>query len=173
VIPGQVGKLVDNIEGSVGGLIDDIRGVSKAEVPLNPTTKEVSPVLSDINPGSWKVLRFPYTFGVVDLEGSGLEELPFTDFALPLAPQSITQSEEFAVSIKPTVGGTSVTHSGNRYKTLQIKGTTGIAPFRGAGGVKSSSGEAIFQPKKLKFRSGYEVFLRLRNWFRAYYEFKK
>ena len=35
------------------------------------------------------------------------------------------QTEMFAHSIKPTQGGTVVTHSGNKYKSLKVSGTTG------------------------------------------------
>lgn len=167
-----INQLVNNITESVEGLVADITGKSKDNMPAMPSSKEVQAVLSTVDPSNWLKLSFPYTFSVVNIEGAGINN-PFTDFSLPLAPQSIKQSEEFAISIRPTQGGTTTTHSGNRYKTLVIKGTTGIAPNRGEGGVNRKTGEAIFQPKQLRNKSGYEVFLRLRNWFRAYYEFKK
>lgn len=166
-----INQLVDNITQSVEGLIADITGKNISNMPAMPNTKEVQAVLSNVDPSNWLKLSFPYTFSVVNLGGSGTN--PFTDFSLPLAPQALKQSEEFAISIRPTQGGTTTTHSGNRYKVLNIKGTTGIAPFKGAGGAKKKTGEAIFQPKQLMYRSGYEVFIRLRNWFRAYYEYKK
>ena len=120
--------------------------------------------------GNWNHLPQPYTFSVVDR--NGLPVAGFSDFELPLAPQNIMQTEMFAHSIKPTQGGTVVTHSGNKYKSLKISGTTGIAPFRGPGGVNKSTGEAYFTPGGLKYKSGYEVFIELRNFFKAYYEFK-
>lgn len=167
-----INELINNISASVDGLIGDILGKPKdPNVPAHPTSKDVSGILSVIDTSNWLKLSFPYTFSVVNIEGAGTN--PFTDFSLPIAPQSIKQTEEFAISVRPTQGGTTTTHSGNRYKTLNIKGTTGNAPFRGDGGVKRKTGEAIFQPKSLKYRSGFEVFLRLRNWFRAYYEYKK
>lgn len=141
-------------------------------MPAHPLSKDIEAVLSTIDQANWSKLSFPYTFSVIDTSGGGSSN-PFTDFSLPISPNSIRQSEEFAISIKPTQGGTTVTHSGNRYKMLTIKGTTGIAPFRGTGGAANKTGEAIFSPNELKYRSGYEVFLRLRNWFRAYYEHKK
>ena len=119
---------------------------------------------------NWNNLPMPYTFSVVDRNGEPIAG--FTDFELPLAPQNIMQTEMFATSIKPTQGGTVVTHSGNKYKALKISGTTGIAPFRGPGGVNRQTGEAYFTPGGLKFKSGYEVFIELRNYFKAYYEFK-
>lgn len=165
-----INQLIDNITQSVEGLISDITGKKKDNMPAMPTSKDVQAVLSTIDPSSWLKLSFPYTFSVINIAGGAN---PFTDFSLPLAPTSLKQSEEFAISIRPTQGGTTTTHSGNRYKQLSIKGTTGNAPFKGDGGAQRKTGEAIFQPKQLKYKSGYEVFLRLRNWFRAYYEHKK
>lgn len=161
--------LVNNVAASVDGLIAEITGkASDGSVPANPNFN----VLSDLNPGNWIKLSFPYTFSVVNIAGGGSTG-GFSDFSLPLAPTAIKQDEEFAISIRPTQGGTTTNHGGNRYKSLSIKGTTGIAPFRGTGGVKKKNGEAIFQPKALKYKSGYEVFIRFRNWLRAYYELKK
>lgn len=168
-----INQLISNITDSVEGLIADITGKARDPgVPSNPTTKDITAILSTLDSSNWLKLSFPYTFSVVSLGGAGTSN-PFTDFSLPLAPGSLKQSEEFAISIRPTQGGTTVTHSGNRYKMLNIRGTTGIAPFRGEGGANKKTGEAIFQPKQLKYKSGYEVFIRLRNWFRAYYEYKK
>ena len=123
-----------------------------------------------VDQSNWNRLPLPYTFSVVDRNGTPVSG--FVDFELPLAPQNIMQTEMFATSIKPTQGGTVVTHSGNKYKALKVSGTTGIAPFRGQGGASSQTGEALFSPGGLKFKSGYEVFLELRNYFKAYYEFK-
>lgn len=167
-----INQLIDNITQSVEGLVADITGKNISNMPNMPGTKDVQAVLSTVDPSNWLKLSFPYTFSVVNIEGAGTNN-PFTDFSLPIAPQSIKQSEPFAISIRPTQGGTTTTHSGNRYKELVIKGTTGIAPNKGDGGAKRKTGEAIFQPKQLRYRSGYEVFIRLRNWFRAYYEYKK
>ena len=166
-------ELVSNIADSVQGLIADITGKARdSNVPSNANSKDVAAILSTLDQSNWMKLSFPYTFSVVNI-GSGGGDNPFTDFSLPIAPSSLKQSEEFAISIRPTQGGTTTTHSGNRYKALNIKGTTGMAPFRGDGGVNKRTGEAVFQPKTLKYKSGYEVFIRLRNWFRAYYEHKK
>lgn len=164
--------LINNITASVEGLVADITGKSVSVYPNHPTTKDIQAILSTIDASNWMRLSFPYTLSVVNVEGTAIAN-PFTDFSLPLAPQGLTQDETPAVSIKATQGGTTTTHSGNRYKALSIKGTTGNAPFKGTGGAKRKTGEAIFQPKQLKYLSGYEVFLRLRNWLRAYYEYKK
>lgn len=96
----------------------------------------------------------------------------FGEFKLPITPQEITQTEDFAVSIKPTQGGTVVNHSGNKYKTLNISGTTGVQPNRGLLGVLQASGNALGKPDDLKYRSGYEVFQHFRMYLKAYHEAK-
>lgn len=173
-LPNSLAQLVNNISASVDGLVGDLLGNPvDSNIPQNANNKEVAALLSNIDRSNWLKLAYPYTFSVVILDQSGSTANPFTDFSLPLAPNSIHQTEEFAINIRPTQGGTTTTHSGNRYKTLTVKGTTGNAPFKGSGGAQRTDGSGIFQPKDLKYRSGYEVFLRLRNWFRAYYEYKK
>lgn len=166
----NLAQLRDNVQASISGFVDLIKGRpgAKPAFPANTTPD----LYAKAPQGNWNLLPFAYTFSVIDLT-TGKSAGEFGDFALPLAPQMIQQSEEFAISIIPTQGGTTVTHSGNRYKTLAIKGTTGVAPFRGAGGASRKTGQGIAQPNALKFLSGYEVFHHLRNWFRSYYEFKK
>jgi len=161
-ITGPITGLINDIRDSVTNLVDDITGAEvDSAIPAYPQTKDIQAVLSTVNSGNWLKLSFPYTFSVVDVTGQSAN--PFTDFSLPLAPSAIQQSEEFAIAVRSTQGGTTVTHSGNKYKTLNIEGTTGIAPFRGTGGVSKRDGEAIFQPNELKYRSGYEVFLDTSN----------
>lgn len=96
----------------------------------------------------------------------------FTEFNLPITPQEIQQTEDFAVSIKPTQGGSVINHSGNKFKTLIISGTTGVQPYRGMQGVNMATGNAFGQPNELKYRSGYEVFQHFRAWMRAYHQMK-
>lgn len=169
-------QLINDISSSIQGLLTDLSGKSKGVPSYYKDDAQYRAIQSQINPESWSKLVFPYTFAIIDLKdprvGPG-NPTGFDDFALPLAPQAIRQTEKFAVKIQATQGGTSVNHSGVGYKHLEISGTTGNAPFRGAGGVNTKTGEAIFAPKELKYKSGYEVFLHLRNWFRTYYEYKK
>ena len=147
----------------IGGAVDN----ALSPYPLSFSSNINSNALDQSN---WNNLPMPYTFSVVNRNGESVAG--FRDFELPLAPQNIMQTEMFAHSIKPTQGGTVVTHSGNKYKSLKISGTTGIAPFRGQSGASRSTGETLFNPGGLKFKSGYEVFIELRNYFKAYYEFK-
>lgn len=150
-----VGAELGIIPGNDGGLYPDI----------------FDEVTTSFNNENWNKLPFPYTFEVVDIK-TGSTTSGFAPFALPLAPTKITQTEEFATSIKPTQGGTVVTHSGNRYKKLNIEGTTGINAFRGLTGVDSTTGRAIAKPRELKFMSGYEVANELKNYFKVYYQYK-
>ena len=166
-----IADLVNDIQGSISGLVADIKGDSSRAVNYLQGVADFKAVQSQLNQGSWNKLIFPYTFSVVNLNNPQ-DSGGFSDFQLPLAPQTINQKEVPAISIQPTQGGTTVNHSGLGYKSLSMSGTTGIAPFRGDGGVNRKTGEAIFQPKDLKFKSGYEVFIHLRNWFRTYYEWK-
>lgn len=168
-----IADLVNNIQDSVQGLVNDLTGKdSGAVIKYHQGEAGLRDVQSQINASSWNKLSFPYTFSIVNLTNPN-DNGQFSDFQLPLAPQSINQKEEPAIKIKPSQGGTTVNHGGLGYKSLNIQGTTGISPFRGAGGVRDKTGEAIFQPKQLKYKSGYEVFLHLRNWFRTYYQWKK
>lgn len=128
-------------------------------------------IFASFDIGNWNKLPFPYTFEVVDVT-SGQTTSGFKAFSLPLAPTKISVTEQFATAIRPTQGGTVVTHSGNRYKKLTIEGTTGINPFRGMTGVDSTTGRAIAKPRELKFMSGFEVANELKNYFRSYYQAK-
>jgi len=109
---------------------------------------------------------------ITSLFGADKKGSPFTDFPLPITPQEITQTENFAVSIRPTHGGTVLQHSGNKYKDLTIAGTTGVHPFKGITGADRYTGAAIFQPDNIKYRSGYEVFIHFRNWIKSYHQVK-
>lgn len=112
------------------------------------------------------------TFDTVANIAIGGGSVKFGEFNLPITPQEINQTEDFAVTLKPTQGGTVVNHSGNKYKTLSISGTTGIQPNRGLLGVYKGTGLAIGQPDQLQYRSGYEVFQHFRQWMRSYHEMK-
>ena len=165
--------LANNIEASINNA-EALLGINGATATGAGIPYPLS-FMSNVNASAfdvsnWNRLPLPYTFSVVDRNGTPIAG--FQDFELPLAPQNIMQTEMFAHSIKPTQGGTVVTHSGNKYKSLKVSGTTGIAPFRGAGGVNKQTGAAIFGPGSFQEKSGYEVFQALRNYFKAYYEFK-
>jgi nucleoid-associated protein YgaU len=192
-------NLLNNISSLTRG-IGAVLGINESNVsPKYPVTL---PIVTDIDSDTKKRwLDFPqdrYVFGVMNedetlnYQSKGTRALApfrgvgalfgkkeddstsggFSDFALPITPQNITQTENFAVVIKPTQGGTVVQHSGNRYKDLVISGTTGVHPYKGVTGVDKATGEALAQPDELKYRSGYEVFIHFRNWMKAYHQEK-
>jgi hypothetical protein len=168
-----INDLVNNITDSVQNLVNQLTGQTNNQYPYPTQASMVGTALNSINKKAWNSLPTPYSFAVYNGNIGSFDGTPFKEFQLPLAPGKINQTEHFAISIKPTQGGTVVSHSGNKYKTLLISGTTGVAPFRGAGGVVKATGEAIAAPNDLKHKSGYEVFQQLRNYFKAYYEYKR
>ena len=166
----NISGLVNNIARSLDNAIGSLMSTTQTG-QLYPQGASTKDGITTIKPENWIRLPQPYSFAVYDIV-SGDRYSAFAEFQLPLAPSKLTQIEHTATSIKPTQGGTVVSHSPSKYKTLQMSGTTGVAPFRGAGGVDASNGAAIFQPNELKYKSGYEVFHSLRNYFRAYYQLK-
>lgn len=161
-------SLADNIGSSVTNLFNPQKSTEGAY----PNDTAIAAALSQIDAKNWIGADNNYVFGVIDItKGVSSTIAGFSDFPLPINPTDIQQEEPPAIKITPTQGGTNVNHSGMRYKDLTISGTTGVAPNRGAGGM-TRAGKPIAQPPNLKYQSGYFVFLTLRNWFRAYYEYK-
>ena len=168
----KIGANIQNVGDSISGLFSSGKVVQYSTLRANINN------FSDLNAvrKNWNK-SLPYGFGV-SLDSSSWEGMSggshsFSDFMLPLNPQNISQTEEFSIGIRPTQRGTVVSHNGVKYKTLKISGTTGLAPFKGVGGVYGETGKAIAQPNTLKSCSGFEVFLEFRNWLKAYYEYKK
>ena len=134
---------------------------------------ENSDHVTKIDKKNWSQIPFPYSFEILGSNGKPVEE--FKKFELPIPPSSLEQTEEFAVNIRPTQGGTVVTHSGNRYKTLVLKGTTGMTPNSNGYQVDPKTGESFTgfgDPNNIKYKSGFEVFMLLKNWFKAYQDYK-
>tara|TARA_R110000868_G_C10973188_1_gene771497 strand:+ start:36296 stop:38401 length:2106 start_codon:yes stop_codon:yes gene_type:complete len=169
-----------NLSGIQNSFKEFITGVGQelGLIPINPSQlypendPQLKAVQSQLNKTAWNKLPFPYTFSVVDITTGKLFD-QFQEFALPISPNKLSQSEDPSTSIKITQGGTVTNHSGMTYKNLVVAGTTGISPFRGMAGVDLQTGKVIAKPDDLKFKSGHEVFTELRNWFRTYYQYKK
>jgi len=172
--------LVKNLQDSLSGLGDTFKPGDQSPTPY-PNKEDDK--LSQIVSSNW-TKSFPYVFGIMDTKlepikgnktvssspiGGKTKISGFDDFPLPINPSELTQDEAPAISIIPTQGGTVVTHNGMRYKELVISGTTGVHPNRGTGGASVVTGKAIAQPNSIKYRSGYESFLSLRNWMRKFY----
>ncbi len=186
----NIADLANNIAAGAGGLLNAL-GLTKPS-PQFPEFPEQG-ITSDFQRGHWYQAPSQgfYAFSVEKVGTGSVSEFPafidnikslfdsvtgggdsFGEFKLPISPQEITQTEDFAVTIKPTQGGTVVNHSGNKYKTLTISGTTGVQAFRGTLGVYKGNGLAIGKPDDLKYRSGYEVFQHFRQWMKSYHETK-
>lgn len=191
---GSVSDLLNNIGNLSAGIQSAFSGKSNIAPSYLSYSPMVDPMTSDVKQ-RWKdVPQDRYVFGIIsegdplsfttkgtqalqsisNFFGGGTSNASgaFSDFALPITPQEITQVENFAKTIKPTQGGTVLQHGGNRYKDLVISGHTGVAPFRGITGVNTLTGAALLQPDELKYRSGYEVFIHFRNWMKSYEQTK-
>lgn len=186
-----ISDLINNITGSIRGLGTALGLIDAKSDPNYIVYQDfgINPIDNSVKERWFNFITESYAFSVIkegdDLSvGSasvidsitkalgGSSDSKFSDFALPLTPQEITQVEKFATKIKPTLGGTTVNHSGNKYKDLVLSGTTGVHPFKGSGGASRINGQAIFQPDELKYRSGYEVFIHFRNWIKSYVQTK-
>lgn len=194
-----IGQLVQNISDAVEGFVGLLAGKSTNTPYPVPTDKSILAGGGDFStvranwhqsvPYAFSVIKnqgtaskvataaptSPFSFNLSSLIGGGsTQSSNWQDFVLPINPTELSQDENFAIHIIPTQGGTAVNYSGNRYKDLMISGTTGIAPMRGAAGVDLKTGKPVLASKSdLKQASGFEVFNELRNYFRAYHEFKK
>jgi hypothetical protein len=144
----------------------------------------------EIVPENW-LKRFPYQFNIIKNNGIVNQNLDFTNylsgeqrtelgydrvdntnfkpFTLQINPESLNQDELFGINVSVTQSGTVSEHNGIPLRSLVLSGTTGVHPRRGTGGA-NSAGKVILGSRNL--RSGYEEFLQLRNYFRAYAEAK-
>lgn len=162
--------LVKDIEQSLSSLGNTFFNKdSNLSEGFHPETTGIKKVLNEIDKSNWSK-SLPYVFAVVDGSNKRLDQ--FGDFPLPINPSDLSQEEIPAIKIKKTQGGTIIQNGGIRYGTLQISGTTGVHPNRGAGGASLKTGNANFAPDTLRTKSGHFVFLQLRNWFKAYYQYK-
>ena len=188
----SLANLAANIQGAANQLSGALGLAKSNKTPTYATSQDGTTVPSSFQSEHWikTSSEFNYGFGVEEVSagstlsidrfvnqivGGLFKNNEFTDFFLPITPSEITQTEEFAVSIKPTQGGTVVHHSGNKYKTLNISGTTGVHPFKGPDGVDTITQDVLGKDgnKELKYRSGYEVFQHFRAWVKGYHESKK
>lgn len=159
-----LGKIGSNISNTVGTLQGVLNKVGAA-----PYT-QFAGVTSQIIPSNWK-LSLPYSFkiesagsaipgGITPKSGGFLSAVGdffkgglFDEFVLPINPEELKQSEPFAILISPTQRGVISEHNGIVFKDLSISGTTG--------------------QRLSNQRTGYEVFIQLRNFFRSYGQLKK
>lgn len=154
---------------SISGAIDSVTSLfTPAQGEYAPTYDAVG-VTNKVDRANW-VKSLPYEFRVVNSKNEDVAG--FKSIPLPIAPSDITQDEMPSIKVKATQNGSVTNHGGIRFRDLVIKGTTGVFPNKGFGGA-TTGGRAPLRPTSLEYRSGYESFQILRNYFRAYYHFKK
>ena len=91
----------------------------------------------------WNKL-YPYKFIVLEAShGSNgktnYSESPNWSFTLPFPPESVNISVPYAIDLGATLGGIHAQHNGVVFKNIQISGTTGVVPLKGAAPPKQFS----------------------------------
>ncbi len=158
-----LGKVATNLRNTVAGFNGVFQSPTKGPYP------QIDGVTSQILANNWK-LSLPYSFKVESFSSpvpngrpsiSGLFKAIggissgglFDEFILPVNPSDISQTEQFSIVNTPTQRGIISEHNGIVFRELIISGTTGQRPN--------------------SLVTGYETFLNLRNYFRAYAQIKK
>lgn len=135
---------------------------------------------------SGKSAKLRYGFALVSASDINKGKLIFTEsdplvYYLDVAPQQITQRENFATNISATRRGIIVESEGVVFKDISIKGTTGVFPgergsFNGPQANLSDitappsepagvSASGLSKKSNVKIVSGYQEFLSLRQFF--------
>ena len=170
----NLSKLKDSIESTFNAAVKVWKGDNATSLDYPVAVKDNTD-LAKINPANFNQTA-DYTFSVVDSNGTKVDD--FIEFPLPISPQNLSFQEPIPTKIKATQGGTAVFRNGLKYRSISIKGTTGIYPSRGVygiskGGQLRSSGVDSDGKQNIKNLSGFESFKRLQNWFRAFYIYVK
>jgi len=176
---GALGRVAGNFQDFFKNLsFSRIFGKNVKSYPVNDV---ISPAVWDIVESNWnKDLGYAFRVEEESKNNGGIQstfndlvgsqffgQSGFQEFILQVNPSDLTQDEEFAVVIRPTQTGVVTEHKGFIFKDLIISGTTAVHPLRGEAGIQDngtlmgSSG-----------RSGFLEFLELRNYFRAYAQYK-
>jgi hypothetical protein len=65
-------------------------------------------------------------------------------FTLPITPQQLSITDQFAINTTATMRGVVEEHNGVKFKMISASGTTGIWPTRGSGDDKNTPGLSLF-----------------------------
>jgi len=162
-------------------LADDVQDLvaffsASEDIYLHPFSPGIdkSKLINEIKKENWNKVK-TYSFFVVDKDDAAVfyEGTEWSEFKLTINPLELTQDENFAVNITATQDGVVSEHNGIVFRDLVISGTTGLHPSRGTGGADRKGKVIGGAPNKQKNRTGYEEFLQLRNYLRAYALMKK
>lgn len=110
-----------------------------------------------------------YALAIMPMSATSLDSTPSDsetfsklEYIFTVNPKSIDMDEPVAVNIQPTQDGSQfIEHQGSLYKTITIRGTTGVRP--NANGASYKDGDA----------TGFDDFMNLRNLFRNYMDIKR
>lgn len=138
---------------------------------------------------SSKAQKLRYGFALVSASDINKSKLIFSEsdplvYYLDVAPQQITQRENFATNISATRRGIIVESEGNVFKDITIKGTTGVFPGERGGfnGPQANlnditappaepagvSDQGLSKKSNVKVVTGYQEFMMLRQFFLKY-----
>lgn len=148
----QLKSAADNFVGSALGLNQAKNTRSSPSVPWNNVSSRFWAAMT-IDPARWDQL-FPYRIVVVDSNTSqivgGQSGNPSVKvisnetntivafeplgqqwiFRLPITPQQLSITDQFAINTSATIRGVLEEHSGARFKMIQAQGTMGVWPYR-------------------------------------------
>jgi hypothetical protein len=110
-----------------------------------------------------------YALAIMPMSATSMESTPSEseplrklEYVFTVNPKSIDMDEPVAVNIQPTQDGSQfIEHQGSLYKTITIRGTTGVRPE--ANGAAYKAGDT----------TGFDDFMNLRNLFRNYMDIKR
>ena len=157
-----ISDFVSNVFGGGGGknYPNSVSGVPSSKLTNNAQYKNKD----------WKSSR-GYAFQVFRVSPSNVQkpEPEWKEFRLQINPQELSQDENFAIEVTPTLRGVLVEHHGVILKDIVLSGTTGSSPNRREGGALANSGIPVLQSG----HSGFEEFHELRSYMRMYVEAKR
>ncbi len=97
---------------------------------------------SDIDHTRWNKL-YPYRLSVVKAvkteNGTDYQENLKWQYTLPIPPESLDNSMNFAIDLAATLEGIHADHNGVVFQDINFSGTTGVLPLRGAAPSKDFS----------------------------------
>ncbi len=148
----QLKQTADNFIGQQIGLVQAKNTRSSASVPWNNTSSRFWAPMT-IDPARWDQL-FPYRLVVIDantnqivggqsgnptvkmISNEGNTTISFEPlgqqwvFRLPITPEQLSITDQYAINTSATLRGVIEEHSGLKFKMIQASGTMGVWPYR-------------------------------------------
>lgn len=148
----QLQQKAENFVGKQLGVVQAATTRSASSIPWNNSTSRFWAPMT-IDPARWDQL-FPYRLLVVDAatgqtvggaSGSPSVKVVSNDtnsiisfeplgrkwvFRLPITPQQLSITDQFAINTSATIRGITEEHGGLKFKMIQASGTMGVWPYR-------------------------------------------